>query len=736
MKNKFLQTIRVPSLIVAAALQVLPLARAALPAAGAASNVLAILFRWAVGAAALGTVDAVSGATTVITSPLSTNIVQGKTITIQLATALRVAYYWSSTVLPPGLSLSGTGGSPAWQITGTPTSNGTFNVVLYASEYSTFPADRTISGIMTFKIAPPAGSQPRVTAPPTGLAVAEGQSATFSVSASGLAPFSYQWQLNGFELSGQTGTNLVISPVTTNDAGSYTVVITNVAGSVTSSPASLVVITPPVITTQPQSQSNLYGANLLFSVAADSAGPLTYQWRKDGVALTSSPHLTGTQSSLFRLNFALTTDSGDYSVIVSNAAGSVTSQVATVTVAPVFSPITVLVNGQGSVSPNYNGQSLQIGATYTLAAAPGDGYYFTNWTGSFKSTASAITFVMQSNLVLTANFLFPFVKGVYRGLCYDPNGVTVSNSGAFTLTTTPAGKYSGSLVLAGKKFALAGKFNILGNASNQITLSQSNVALVSLAIDPLDKDRLTGSVSNAFWSVPLSGDRATFSATLNPAPQHGYYTLVIPGVAGSTSDPAGNSYGTLKVDAAGNATFAGSLADGTKVSQATVISKNGSWPLYAPLYSGNGLVLGWQNFTNAPTDDVSGPVCWIKTAQPNARYYPAGFALMPLLSGSAYVPPSAGAPVLNLQFGDLMLTDGGLSQAYTNLITILPNSKATNIAGVKLTLSFTPKTGLFTGNFINPESAKKVSLSGVILQKQNLGAGYFLSTNLSGQVLF
>jgi hypothetical protein len=43
---------------------------------------------------------------------------------------------------------------------------------------------------------------------------------------------------------------------------------------------------------------------------------------------------------------------------------------------------------------------------------------------------------------------------------------------------------------------------------------------------------------------------------------------------------------------------------------------------------------------------------------------------------------------------------------------------------------------LFTGSFVNPESAKTVPINGVVLQKQNTGAGFFLSTNLSGQVFF
>jgi hypothetical protein len=83
---------------------------------------------------------------------------------------------------------------------------------------------------------------------------------------------------------------------------------------------------PPVITTQPQSQTNNAGANVTFNVAASSASPLTYQWRfnggKIGGATSASLTLTNIQSG----------DAGGYSCVVSNASGSVTSLVATLTV--------------------------------------------------------------------------------------------------------------------------------------------------------------------------------------------------------------------------------------------------------------------------------------------------------------------------------------------------------------------------------------------------------------------
>jgi hypothetical protein len=87
---------------------------------------------------------------------------------------------------------------------------------------------------------------PAITTPPQSLTVTQGQSASFSVVASGTAPLSYQWSLNGMALPGATGSTLTLNRVQTTDAGSYTVVVTNIAGPVTSAAATLTVTNPAI----------------------------------------------------------------------------------------------------------------------------------------------------------------------------------------------------------------------------------------------------------------------------------------------------------------------------------------------------------------------------------------------------------------------------------------------------------------------------------------------------------
>src|SRR5205085_1561168 len=111
------------------------------------------------------------------------------------------------------------------------------------------------SAVATLTVLVPAG----ITAQPQDQAVVVGQSPTFSVVASGTAPFSYQWRFNSTLLGGATNAALALSNVQSNQAGGYTVVVVNSAGSVTSAVATLTVYVPAGIITQPLSQTVTQG---------------------------------------------------------------------------------------------------------------------------------------------------------------------------------------------------------------------------------------------------------------------------------------------------------------------------------------------------------------------------------------------------------------------------------------------------------------------------------------------
>ena len=142
-----------------------------------------------------------------------------------------------------------------------------------------------------------------------------------------------------------------------------------------------------------------------------------------------------------------------------------------------------------------------------------------------------------------------------------------------------------------------------------------------------------------------------------------------------------NGFGTVTVGPAGIAHFAGRLADGAVVSEAAQISTNGLWPLYAPLYLGNGSVLSWLAFTNQAGSDFNGSLSWIRSSNPKARYYAGGFTNVCNTIGSAYVPPVR-TNILDLSAAQLEFAGGDLENSFTNFLAIGRNSSVHRTATI------------------------------------------------------
>ena len=180
------------------------------------------------------------------------------------------------------------------------------------------------------------GVAPGVTAPASLTTNATG-TAVFSVTGSGTGPLSYQWckgvapLSDGGKISGSTTAALTLTSVLAADAGSYSVLVTNLFGSVTSSVATLTVL-DPVIVANPGSRTNNSGTTATFSVGAVGTAPLGYQWLLGGAILADGGSVTGAVTTTLTITNVGPANAGDYSVVVSNANSSVTSLVATLTV--------------------------------------------------------------------------------------------------------------------------------------------------------------------------------------------------------------------------------------------------------------------------------------------------------------------------------------------------------------------------------------------------------------------
>jgi hypothetical protein len=228
--------------------------------------------------------------------------------------------------------------------------------------------------------------------------------------------------------------------------------------------------------------------------------------------------------------------------------------------------------------------------------------------------------------------------------------------------------------------------------------------------------------------------RAVYDGKENLAPQAGQYTLTVAGANGGAALPEGTGYGTVSVSKAGAVSFAGSLADGTKVTQSATVAPGGLWPLYIGLYGNQGSILGWMAVTNAAT--LGGDLVWTKPAT-KTKLFPAAFAWTTPASGARYYAPGKGTNVMGTASSSLtlVLEGGGLTHPITNAFTLNASNQVKNPSLTnKLTLSFTASSGLFSGSQVIPGTRNTVSFNGVVLQGQTNGWGYFLGTNHGGQV--
>jgi hypothetical protein len=421
--------------------------------------------------------------------------------------------------------------------------------------------------------------------------------------------------------------------------------------------------------------------------------------------------------------------------------------------------VAVVVDGKGSVSPNLTRNTLQAGHSYTVTGKPAAGNLFWGWSmtsgtniSAFITNSQTLTFVWQPGLVLQASFIVnPFIplKGNFAGLFFQTNEVLFQSSGYFTETLENQGTFSGKIILAGKGYSFSGRFTTNGTFSTSIRQNGAEVVSMSLQLNFGDNS-LSGELSNNQFVAELQANRKVFAST-NPAPQSAFrYTVSIPGSDDSTTAPGGSGYGTVTVNNSGNLQFSGTLGDGTKVSQGTFVSADGQWPLYSTLYSQKGSILGFLTFTNEPTDDLSGLVNWFKPPVPNSKLYPGGFTIETNAFGSIY-SFFKGIPVLNFSPviiengvvvpnfgagpGQVVLEGGGLTQNITNNIILGSKNLVTNEGPNKMSMSINTSSGLFHGNIVDPATHKSIVFNGAVLQKTNIGAGTFLGTTQSGQVL-
>lgn len=220
--------------------------------------------------------------------------------------------------LPPGLSVNPSTGS----VSGTPTTAGTYNSVISAANYWGTGTEN-----LTITIAPNI-TPPSILWGPQSITRDYGSIVTFGVSASGTLPLSYQWRKNGVDIPSSTNSVYKIRYAASADAASYSVRVSNSAGSATSSAAILTVNDPvaPSFDMQPQDLSAPEGSTVFLLTAASGTGPLRFQWWK------GTYPISGATNPVYSITGLVDTHAGQYRVTVSNLVNVVTSQWATVVI--------------------------------------------------------------------------------------------------------------------------------------------------------------------------------------------------------------------------------------------------------------------------------------------------------------------------------------------------------------------------------------------------------------------
>lgn len=248
--------------------------------------------------------------------------------------ALTLMYYTGSAWMPV---LSSGGVAPTKDTTdnladasSSTVSGGRFVVILDATST---PAITDLTGTV-FAIRLPSKQiskhKPAIRTQPADQTIRSGGAVTFSVVVETDGAATYQWYFDkkkGQAIAGANGATLALTNVTAADAGDYFVIVTNSKGSTTSHKARLSVLPqPPVIVQPPVSQTASVGENIAFTVNAWSETAASYQWFFKGKKIGGA---TAATLSLKKIGAA---DAGDYTVLVSNDGGSVTSPAASLTV--------------------------------------------------------------------------------------------------------------------------------------------------------------------------------------------------------------------------------------------------------------------------------------------------------------------------------------------------------------------------------------------------------------------
>ena len=290
---------------------------------------------------------------------------------------------------------------------------------LYASNAGTYSV--TVSNLANsvtstnFLVIPV--PSPAITAQPLGKGMALGSNYTMSVTASGTY-LHYFWSQNATNAVGSDTNKLTITGAAYTDAGSYSVLVSNLTATVASSNAVITVQAPPVITNQ-SILTNIVATNHSLTLSVGASGDnLSYHWHKGTTAVSGATTNALTFANLYASN------AGTYSVTVSNLAGSVTST--NFVVIPVPSPaITLQPLGKG----------LALGSNYTMSVTATGTYLHYFWSQNATNAVGGDTNKLTFTAASYTN------AGTYSVIVSNLTGMVTSSNATLIVESLPAIAY-------------------------------------------------------------------------------------------------------------------------------------------------------------------------------------------------------------------------------------------------------------------------------------------------------
>jgi hypothetical protein len=534
---------------------------------------------------------------TVLTQPADQGVVAGTAATFSVSAngAAPLSYQWAGS--PDGITFTNIAGATgASYNTGATTlaQSGTRYRVMVSNSLGSVTSSAARLTVTALVVAPAIITQPAdqtVTAPAT---------ATFNVTATGTTP-SYQWQLStdgGASFNqvagGPDAPSLAITNTTVSQSGQrYRVVVSNSAGSVTSSSALLTVLAAPIapaFTTQPLSQTILVGAAVNFTVVATGTPAPAIRWRMNGVNLVDGMQASGIcagatvagagTASLTLTAVPLTCSGAVFSAVASNGVNpDATSNDATLTVNPVgVAPIVTLQPADITVPA-------PMGASFT-AAASGTPTPTVQWQISFNAGlswgsingATNPTFVLPTTAVGDSGDRF-------RAVFSNASGTVNSNGAILTVTATPLDPFNvpfgiavdgaGNVYVsdlgnqriqkitpAGVVSTLAGMKAVIGSADGPGTSAQFNTPF-GVAVDAAGNVYVGDTFNSSIRKITPAGVVSTFAGVSGA-----------PGSTDGTGSAARFFHPTgVAVDGAGNVYVADTLNSTIrKITPAGVVS--------------------------------------------------------------------------------------------------------------------------------------------------------------------